>query len=100
MYHNIGAKIKSLAATICTLGILASALFGILLFKASPVTAAIFVLFGCLMSWVSSLTLYGFGQLIEDSAEQKKLCEEQKKLVEQLSSAVFYGFSQLMEDKK
>ncbi len=84
MYTNIGAKIKGLAKFVCFLGIAAALVAGIGLMttqsigyrEISPgvysqggsVPAGLLVMvLGSIGSWLGSLVLYGFGQLIENS---------------------------------
>lgn len=68
MFSNVGEKIKGLARVITWIGILASVIGGIVLigggkFIVGLLTAAVGVLF----SWLGSLGLYAFGQLVENS---------------------------------
>ena len=70
MFNNVGGKIKAVAATITWIGIGISVLLGLITMLASSrmlLTGILTILIGSLVSWVSSLTLYGFGQLIENS---------------------------------
>ena len=69
MFNNIGRKIKGVAQFVTWLGIIASVIFSIILIVTEDsIGLAIAVLItGCVGSWLSSLTLYGFGQLIENS---------------------------------
>jgi len=67
MFSNIGGKIKSVATAVCWIGIIASVLTGIVMLAQGDegilfgfITAGL----GALVSWVSSLFLYGFGELI------------------------------------
>lgn len=79
LFGNIGEKIKKLAVIISVIGIIGSILLGIFageLFKDSylfeeyalPMSIAI-ILIGCLIFWLSSFILYGFGELIDLSAD-------------------------------
>ena len=70
MFDNIGSKIKNLAAAVTAFGIMFSVVGGfILMFTDEELILSGFLVmaFGSLGSWLSSLTLYGFGQLIENS---------------------------------
>ena len=76
MFDDIGDKIKTLAKVFCWIGIGASVIGGfVVMCTENPAeydTYLIFpglliMVFGSLASWLSSLTLYGFGQLIENS---------------------------------
>lgn len=71
MFDNIGSKIKKLAELLCWIGMLLSIIGGVILMYAVdslvPVGTAI-VFIGPLLSWISSFVLYGFGELVENSA--------------------------------
>ncbi len=85
MFENIGGKIKTLAQIICWLGIVFSVLVGICIIilgsltsdtaigsvfsGMSAFTSILYFLLGPLLSWVSSLFIYGFGELIEKVTE-------------------------------
>lgn len=74
MFGNIGGKIKLLAAVICALGMVASVICAIVLWSDhsrynDTIALGFGVMFGgCFVSWVGSCFMYGFGQLIEDTA--------------------------------
>lgn len=83
MYDNIGSKIKTVAKVVGIAGIVISILTGLLFLlvafseeKFSYFAIGILVaLLGSLISWASTITLYGFGQLIENTdviAKQSK----------------------------
>ena len=68
MFNNIGGKIKSLAQVVCWIGIICSVISGIAIMATDEDLAFsgfVIIVIGSLVSWVSSFTLYGFGQLIE-----------------------------------
>ena len=65
MYDNIDEKLKMLAFVQFILGILGSVILSISLLDAGLVFCILYVLFGSLMSWLSSLTTYGLGEAIE-----------------------------------
>lgn len=67
MYTNIGGKIKGLAHSIAWIGIILSLIFGIVLMVEVFLTGLLIMGLGVLVSWVSTLLLYGFGQLIENT---------------------------------
>ena len=72
MFDNIGGKIKGVAEFCCGFGIVISiVLFFVVLATSDNIGGAIlsFILLGVgiIFSWLSSLTLYGFGQLIENT---------------------------------
>lgn len=75
MYKNIGRKIKAVAKFIGFSGIGISIIAGlVLLFVSSSQDEAIYiaigilvVLLGSIISWASTIALYGFGQLVENT---------------------------------
>ena len=68
MFDNIGDKLKGAAIAFCALGILAAVIGGIALMVGGAVLIGILtIVLGALISWLSCLGLYGFGQLIENS---------------------------------
>ena len=77
MFNNIGSKLKTVAQVFAWLGIGASALIGIIVMAAYEAIflGLIIIAFGCLGSWLSSLAMYGFGHLIENT---DKLVSQQK----------------------
>lgn len=71
MFDNVGSKIKGLASFFCWGGIIASIIGGIILIGLDEdlifVGIAVIVI-GSLLSWISSFVLYGFGELVVNSA--------------------------------
>ncbi len=66
MFDNIGKKIKGLAKAVTFIGILLSILLGMLYLVNSDVPSGILtIVLGCLGSWLGSLVLYGFGELVD-----------------------------------
>ena len=75
MFDNIGVKIQKVAKIITWVNIVISIIGGIALFFCGILIdemlwlillAPIEVLLGCVMAWLSTIILYGFGKLIED----------------------------------
>ena len=73
MFDNIGGKIKGLASFVCGVGILASIILGAIT-SVNAGTNQLLVIIGIvemvggsLVSWISSLGLYAFGQLVENT---------------------------------
>lgn len=68
MFDNIGRKIKDVAQIVTWIGIVASIIGGIIITSTlkSPIGILVMIV-GPLISWLSSLTLYGLGQLIENT---------------------------------
>ncbi len=77
MFDNIGGKIKGVAQFIAWVGIILTViLFFILTISGEEELIAlsfVILIVGCLGSWLSSLTLYGFGQLVENSDSLVKI---------------------------
>ena len=68
MFNNIGGKIKGLAIIIFAIGLIISFSVGFVLIKNGNSSRGILVIIlGSLISWISVFTLYGFGQLVENS---------------------------------
>ncbi len=77
MYKNIGGKLKGLARIFCTIGIIFSVLAAAVLllvgFASGEETVIIVCIIGgviyagigSLMAWLSTITLYAFGQQVE-----------------------------------
>lgn len=73
MFDNIGGKIKGLAMVATCIGILSSFLTGLIMMLGGNVIGLFVMLLGSFASWLGSLTLYGFGQLIENTDKLIKL---------------------------
>ena len=64
MFNNIGEKIKSLAVGCTIIGCVSSMITGIILLTNENGIGVLVFILGCLVSWVGSFVLYGFGELI------------------------------------
>ncbi len=74
-YDNVGGKIKGLAKVIFGLEAFSAVIAGILIIAYDDDLAAfgiIFIFIGILLSWISSLVLYGFGELIEKTVKNEE----------------------------
>ena len=77
MFDNIGGKIKAVAKVVCWFFIVISVLSGLFMiintldyFRIEIfATALLTMIIGSLVGWLSSLGLYGFGELIERTTE-------------------------------
>lgn len=83
MFKNIGGKIKGLAKFICWVGIIVSIIIGVAMIAGAKqsnglntytnnsmiVGGILVIVFGILASWVGSFTLYGFGELVDNSSK-------------------------------
>ena len=73
MFNNIGGKIKGLAVFICWMGIVISFIWaaylmfsGVRFGNLNIILQGVFVMIvGCILSWIGSFLLYGFGELID-----------------------------------
>ena len=75
LFSNIGGKIKGVAQVVCWGGIILSVLAGIILLAAGDEAVLLGLLtavVGGVSSWVTSLFLYGFGELIDKVTEISK----------------------------
>ena len=83
MFKNIGGKIKGVAQFVTWLGIMASVVIFLILKNDNVLLGFVLLIVGCVGSWLSSLCLYGFGQLIEnsdiiaESSKQRQLSESE-----------------------
>lgn len=71
MFNNIGGKIKSLASVLAWFGIGFSVIIGIVLIAADEelfLVGLIVAVLGSISSWIGSFLIYGFGELVENSA--------------------------------
>lgn len=83
MFKNIGKKIKILAIVIFACGIIGSVFGGCSDMVAGisesnaddAISGLAVVFFGPILTWISSILIYGFGQLIDNS---DKIAEEMK----------------------
>ena len=69
MYEHIGRKIKSVAEWMNVLGVFASVLLGMVIIGYNENNFLLGLLVmggGAIVSWLSTLLLCGFGQLVED----------------------------------
>lgn len=72
MFENVGAKLKAYAKVICWIGIILSVISGIVLMADGYNGSGVFpglliIIVGSLASWIGSLGIYGFGELVENS---------------------------------
>jgi len=68
VFRNIASKLKTAAGVLFALGAVGSVIGGILLMTRSLIAVGLVVLIGgMLLSWLCSIFVYGFGQLIENT---------------------------------
>ena len=68
VFDDIGGKIKTLAKVLTVIGIAASIILGLVLISDVPWLGVGIIVFGSLFSWIGSFLLYGFGELIDNTA--------------------------------
>ena len=83
MFDRIGSKLKSLAEVLCALGIAVSIIWGVFLLESGSVRGFIHehtlllalcvAIGGSIASWLVTLFIYGFGQLIENTDPNARL---------------------------
>ena len=78
MYDNIASKIKALAQISFAIVAIASIVLGIALLDETDGSSLVIVVVGPLMAWISSLFLYGFGELIERAVSIDAKLQRQK----------------------
>ncbi len=70
MFDNIGGKIKTLATVVTIIGIVASVIAGLyFMIEEEFGLGLVIIIVGALSSWIGSFLLYGYGELIEKTAE-------------------------------
>ena len=89
MFDNVGAKLKNCAQIACWAGIVLSIISGVVLIASGDdsmvFTGILTMVVGSLGSWIGSLCVYGFGELVENSdirtniAAKQELEREQEK---------------------
>ena len=68
MFTNIGGKLKMVAQVFAWIGIGASLLGGaVMIFSGGFLAGLLVAALGALLSWISALAMYGFGELVENS---------------------------------
>ena len=69
MFNNIGGKMKGLAKFVCAIGIIASVIGGIALMSNRwfAFVGVLVIILGPVVVWIGTWTLYGFGELIEQT---------------------------------
>ena len=85
IFGNIGGRIKSLAKTLLWVKFIVWLVVAIYFSISDTGFLSVGIIFfgGLLVSWVSSLLLYGFGQLIDNSTH---MVEQNNQLLNALSS--------------
>ena len=69
MFDNIGQKIKGTIEILCWVGMLGSVIAGLAAMEHYFFNGLLIAVIGCLCSWIGSFLLYGFGELVDNSAK-------------------------------
>ena len=73
MFNNVGRKLKDIASAITFIGIAFSVILGILIIKSLEIKslgflfALLIIAVGSFISWISSIGIYAFGELVDNS---------------------------------
>ncbi len=89
MFDNIGGKMKTLATVLAVIGIIGSIISGCsIISKGLDYDAGVLVMIGllvmvlgALLSWSSAFSLYGLGEIIENSQDLRDDVSDIKKLL-------------------
>lgn len=73
MFENPGGKIKGLAVASFVVEALGSFIMGIVLWEDLEALALLIMLGGILVAYATALLLYGFGELVESTAQTRDL---------------------------
>ena len=71
MWNNIGRKLQGLAMIVCFVGIIASIVLAIVVwnqnsrYQPTVITGILYMVIGCLASWIGSWAMYGLGIVVE-----------------------------------
>ena len=68
MFNNVGEKLKNLAAFFTWVGIVFSVILGIVVIKLSVIIGLLVMVAGSLLSWIASLGMYAFGELVDNTS--------------------------------
>ncbi len=86
MFKNVGKKIKDLASIVRLIGAGISVIVGMIILVNGYFFIGILVAgLGIFLSWLSVLTFYGFGQLIDNSDRIVALLEQQQRTQKQVT---------------
>lgn len=84
MFKDIGYKIETLASVVCAIGIIASLGVGfVYVMNDLMLIGLIIALAGTLVSWLSTVVLYGFGTLVRTNEENNERTKRIEELLEQ-----------------
>ena len=90
MFDDVGENIKGLAKVLCWIGIIASVIWGIMFIERDILTGVLIAVIGSLVSWLSSFTLYGFGELIEKTVYTHEDMENVNSTIAAIDSKLYF----------
>ena len=89
MFENVGEKLKTLARLLFTLGFVAGLILAVISICNGNFLAGILFLAGySLLGWLSSVGLYAFGQLVENSEDSARHLREMQTTMRKILHAV------------
>lgn len=97
MFNEIGKKIKGVASAVCWIQVAIYAIVGIIIMTTTEelvIVGLLIIVVGGLFAWLSSITLYGFGELIDKVCSIEKTINAekyQKQPTNSFSSATLSG---------
>ena len=77
MYNNVGGKIKTLAAIGGWLAIIAGIILAFVFWRVYELWVGMIPLLSGIVLYISTWTMYGFGQLVEDVSMLRKFAEKE-----------------------
>ena len=85
MFDNIGSKIKNVTVVFTVIGMAVSVIAGIVVMLLEKsflnfLLGVIVIALGCFISWLTSLGMYGFGQLIENTDKLVAMQNEKEEI--------------------
>lgn len=89
MFNNVGKKLKWLAVFCTIAGAFSSIVYGvILMYSDSALLGFLVIIIGALISWLSSLLMYGVGELNDNGSDYEKTIigklDKMEKQIEQM----------------
>ena len=89
MFKDIGYKIETLASVVCAIGIIASLGVGfVYVANGLMVLGLIIALAGILVSWLSTVLIYGFGTLVRTNEESSERMKEIEETLDEMSADI------------
>ncbi len=86
MFNNVGSKLQTMAKVFTWIGIACSAISGVAMMFGGGLmilSGLLTIALGSLCSWLSSLAMYGFGEMVENSNIRTELAVKEAMQKEQ-----------------